>query len=393
MNILLITGLYPANDVQFLNNTAVCHYFAKEWLKLGYNVKVIYAYRIYPWYYYPLMKLFNKYLANWSNSAILDKRLDYIYDYQVDGVNVTRIPISITRPHGYFTDESVSNCTKSIATILNRENFTPDYILGHFIHPSLELVVNVGNLYPWAKTALSVHGLAKFNERDRILLNKINYIGYRSYPIMRSYENIYGIRPFFVCPSGVPAEYIVKGPKSFSNGVSKFIFVGNFMQRKFPSVIVRAVKKTYNEDDFLITFVGEGKGKDLIEKKAKQCSCLDKIVFTGKITREEVTQEIDNADVFIMISENETFGLVYLEAMSRGCITIASRNEGMDGFIEDGINGFLCKSGDENELSELIKKIKNMTPIELIRISQAAINTALKMTDYNVAKNYIESIV
>ena len=58
--------------------------------------------------------------------------------------------------------------------------------------------------------------------------------------------------------------------------------------------------------------------------------------------REEVIRQMDNHDVFVMISRNETFGLVYLEAMARGCITIASRNEGFDGVIEHGVNGFLC---------------------------------------------------
>ena len=45
-------------------------------------------------------------------------------------------------------------------------------------------------------------------------------------------------------------------------------------------------------------------------------------------------------NVWIMISKNETFGLVYLEAMARGCITIGSRNQGIDGVINHGVNGF-----------------------------------------------------
>lgn len=49
------------------------------------------------------------------------------------------------------------------------------------------------------------------------------------------------------------------------------------------------------------------------------------------------------SDCFIMISKNEAFGLVYLEAMSAGCITIASRGEGFDGVIIHGVNGFYVK--------------------------------------------------
>ena len=42
--------------------------------------------------------------------------------------------------------------------------------------------------------------------------------------------------------------------------------------------------------------------------------------------------------------QREAYGLVYLEAMARGCITIASRDEGFDGVIKDGINGFCLRS-------------------------------------------------
>ena len=94
-----------------------------------------------------------------------------------------------------------------------------------------------------------------------------------------------------------------------------------------------------------------------------------------------------------MISKEETFGLVYLEAMSMGCITIASRNEGMEGIIEDGKNGFLCEAGNANELSHIIDMINSMTDEQLQAISHNAIRTALKLTDSNVAKAYVENLI
>lgn len=94
-----------------------------------------------------------------------------------------------------------------------------------------------------------------------------------------------------------------------------------------------------------------------------------------------------------MISEEETFGLVYLEAMSMGCITIASRNEGMEGIIEDGVNGFLCKAGDEKELAVIIDRINQMSNDELHTISQNASQTAMRLTDENVAADYINHII
>ena len=93
-----------------------------------------------------------------------------------------------------------------------------------------------------------------------------------------------------------------------------------------------------------------------------------------------------------MISENEAFGLVYLEAMSRGCITIAARNEGMDGVIIHGINGFFCEAGNSIELAELIIHINTISKVELMRISKNAIETASKMSNEETARNYIEAI-
>ena len=87
------------------------------------------------------------------------------------------------------------------------------------------------------------------------------------------------------------------------------------------------------------------------------------------------------------------FGLVYLEAMARGCITVASKNEGMEGIIQDGVNGFLCKAGDVNELVSVIQRINVLPAAEKQRISDKARYTAEELSDYNVAKHYIETVM
>ena len=91
----------------------------------------------------------------------------------------------------------------------------------------------------------------------------------------------------------------------------------------------------------------------------------------------QVVEHLKNSAVFIMISRKETFGLVYLEAMATGCITVAARGEGFDGIIEDGVNGFLCEAGNVAELTEIIRK---------------AIETAIELTEEKAAKRDLEAI-
>ena len=113
----------------------------------------------------------------------------------------------------------------------------------------------------------------------------------------------------------------------------------------------------------------------------------------GKIPRDEITAQYDKAQCMIMISKGEAYGLVYLEAMARGCITIASRGEGFDGVIIDGVNGFLCAPGDYQELVGIIERINLLSVEEKNCISKNAIETAKRLTDYNVAKMYIDDIL
>ena len=128
--------------------------------------------------------------------------------------------------------------------------------------------------------------------------------------------------------------------------------------------------------------------KQIFQKHKK----VNNVTFWGHIDRNRVQEILTNAECFIMISAKETFGLVYLEAMAKGLITIASKNEGMDGVIINGTNGFLCNAGDSFALKNIIDKINNMTNDELTNISRNAIKTAIGLTDKKVAATYIHAI-
>lgn len=391
--ILLITSLYPADDIHFKNNTAVCHYFAKEWVRMGYAVRVINLYNEYPAYYYPVLRMAKTLFADKFGIAILDKRVDQEHSYEMDGIKVTRLVAYKSKPHGDFPERVIRGLANRIYQIIQEEQFEPDFILGHFILPGIRVIAELKEKYPKAITTTALHG----KEHQVIpsvegVLSKIDYIGYRSYPIKRSFEALYGEKPYFMCMSGVPAEYILEKERLFENGIHHYIYVGAFMRRKYPSCLIPAVTKNYSEKDYSITYVGDGNGIKDVKKVVEKYHAIDNVVFTGRIPRSEINDKLDAADVFIMISERETFGLVWLEAMARGCITVASRDEGMEGIIEDGINGFLCKAGDPDELAMVVSKIKNMGNEELRKMSVKAIGTARRMTDERMAKAYINSI-
>lgn len=91
-----------------------------------------------------------------------------------------------------------------------------------------------------------------------------------------------------------------------------------------------------------------------------------------------------------MVSAHEAFGLVYVEAMAKGCITIATKGQGIDGVIIDGVNGFLCEPNNPEALAKVINRIKSLSTEELNSISKKAVKTASELTDRKVAETYIK---
>lgn len=398
MNILLLSTIYPlpTKDNQ---GTAVCHYFAKEWANEGHNVKVIHYQAVYPFFFYWVAKVARNLIAAKTGAVVYTSR-DKGDEYEKDGVKISRIPLFKPIPHGQFTALAIEKSIKKIIRDNETDGFVPDIIVGHFPNPQIEVVAKLKKIYSFAKTAIVIHGT--WEQPDKIYGNKfedyyklIDKWGFRSITIKECFENRYGkVSKPFICYSGVPSEYITKNNShTFDNPVRNFIYVGEMIQRKYPATIIESLVDAYPDKDFHIDYVGSGGELRTIQSMIDKYDVDKQVNICGRIPRNEIVEKYDSSDCMIMISKGEAYGLVYLEAMARGCITVASKKEGFDGVIIDGVNGFLCEAGNAKELSEIIRKIKSLSKEECIKISEQAIATAKKLTDKNVADMYLNDLM
>ncbi len=394
-NILLITPEYPADDLE-KEFTPVVHFFSKEWVKMGYKVVVINVPANFPSIMYKLAKPFRRKLESLLGINIrmypLSER-----EYTIDGVIVKRQPVHKSKPHGALSDKEISRSVDGIIAYCDAKRFYPDIIIAHWTNPAIDLMLPLKGHYN-IPVAMTMHDDGYDFRRiykDRVdeILSEIDLWGFRNYPMKRTFENAYGkCAKSYMCFSGVPEEFIQEAkPKDFSS-IRRFLYVGLLMKRKHSFELVKALHRS-DVRDFSLDVIGEGNEKYSIEKYIKQYPELaEKIQLPGRIPRTEVGRIMQDAQVFCMISEKEAFGLVYIEAMAAGCITIASKNEGFDGIIEDGFNGFLCEAGNVEELTNIINRIRNMDKVQLEIISKNAIATAREMTDKKVAAAYIHDI-
>ena len=401
MNILLISTIYPTPGPDN-HGTKVCHFFAQEWMKMGHNVRVVHYQAVYPRPFYWAAKLMRTFLAAKTGAVIYTKRDDKTLQYEMDGVPVAKIPLYKPIPHGKFSSKGVRKSIAEIIKINEDANFKPDVIVGHFVNPQYEVLSALKRHYLGVKTDLVYHLSAEiqmakdvYGNRYEGMLADIDVLGFRNEPLLKDFKKVHDIeKPSFICYSGIPEHYITeKNSHTFEGNLRKFIYVGEMIERKFPAQIIDALQIAYPEGDYHITYVGAGQQISLIEKMSSDFGLARQITVLGKIPRDRIKAQYDNAQCMIMISKGEAYGLVYLEAMARGCITIASRNEGMDGVIRDGVNGFLCKAGDYEELASIIKRINSMTSEQRMEISIKSIETAKWLTDANAAKMYIDDVI
>ncbi len=114
----------------------------------------------------------------------------------------------------------------------------------------------------------------------------------------------------------------------------EILYVGTFIKRKNAGRLIRAVMNLQKRiPDVKLHFVGSG-GK--MEKQVREvaASCPDHFKYHGRITDKTVLQAAyRHCSVFALPSRHETFGLVYIEALSQGEKVLYAKNDGVDGLI------------------------------------------------------------
>jgi len=104
---------------------------------------------------------------------------------------------------------------------------------------------------------------------------------------------------------------------------------------------------------------GGGKAAQKVVDWTKEYHVTDSVEFLGTLNREQVVEQMQMCDCFVLPSRYETFGVVYIEAMACGKPVIAVANGGPDDFVKD-FNGMLIKPDVEELTGAINKMIKRL---------------------------------
>jgi len=132
-------------------------------------------------------------------------------------------------------------------------------------------------------------------------------------------------------------------------GESILMHLSNFRPVKRVTDVVRIFAQVAREIPAQLVLIGDGPDRSSAEWLAHELGIHARIHFLGK--QERVSDLLALADLLLMPSEMESFGLVALEAMACKVPSIATRVGGVPELIEDGVTGLLFPVGDVDAMA------------------------------------------
>ena len=122
------------------------------------------------------------------------------------------------------------------------------------------------------------------------------------------------------------------------------VHLSNFRPVKRVTDVVEIFARIEKKIPARLLMIGDGPERRAAERLAVQRGIHNKIEFLGK--QDQVQEKLAIADVMLLPSEMESFGLAVLEAMACEVVPVASRVGGLPEVISDGVDGFLAPVGD-----------------------------------------------
>ena len=129
-----------------------------------------------------------------------------------------------------------------------------------------------------------------------------------------------------------------------AGGRKVLMHISNFRPVKRVKDVVQIYARIAREIPSILVMVGDGPDRVVAEQEARDLGVTENVFFLGKL--DSVAPLLSSADLFLLPTLSESFGLSALEALACGVPVIGARAGGLPEVVRHGETGFLCEPGD-----------------------------------------------
>ncbi|MBI5373867.1 MAG: asparagine synthase (glutamine-hydrolyzing) [Candidatus Schekmanbacteria bacterium] len=266
----------------------------------------------------------------------------------------------------YVTD-GLNSKTKYMFTVLKQLTSNKSYDIIICCHINLLPIAYICKLICKAPLVLMLYGIDAWNPVNKYLINKID--GFISISEITTSRFLAWAKidknKGFILPCSVDINSYGSGPKNPAL-LKRYGLEGKTVLMTFGRLVSKERYKGFDEvleilpdlakeiSNIAYLIVGDGDDRKRLEAKAELLGVKNRVVFAGKISEAEKADHYRLADVYVMPSRGEGFGIVYLEAMACGIPVIGSKVDGSREALRNGELGILVDPSNCSELKQAI---------------------------------------
>ena len=140
------------------------------------------------------------------------------------------------------------------------------------------------------------------------------------------------------------------GERIAPDGEKILVHTSNFRPVKRVPDTIKILKKVIEDVPAKLILIGDGPDRSECERLCRQLDLCDQVKFLGK--QEGLVEILNSADLFLIPSQSESFGLAALEAMACGLPVISSSVGGLPELINHNETGFIAEIGDVDRMAK-----------------------------------------
>ncbi len=194
--------------------------------------------------------------------------------------------------------------------------------------------------------------LCSINNLNKIQVFAVSSLGKQIVQMHMPYIENIGVLPF-----GIPDQTSLR--KVYEKDKITLVQIGSIAPLKNQMALVEAIENLdkVTQKKIECKIIGKDLNKNYRIALEKQVENIDCISVHGEMCHDDVQKEMANADIVVCTSVEETMSMVVIEGMMNSKVCITNDNTGVAEFIENGVNGFVYKEGNQACLNKLLANV------------------------------------
>lgn len=286
-----------------------------------------------------------------------------VYDSDCDKRYNQSLPFKgFGRKRGLSVGYMIMQLFKCDTLVLGHINLAIVGVLLKLIRPKAKLVVVAHGIEVWPKLyalkklcllqADQILSVSNYTKNQLVLRNNINPKKIELFPNT--------IDPFFVLPTNFEKPAYLKERYGLSDNHKIILTLSRLSsseeEKGYRKVIesLPYILKQFPDVIYILAGKYDAKEKERITELLDRYNVKENVILTGYVTDTEVPDHYNLADVFIMPSRKEGFGIVFLEALASGTSVIGGNQDGTVDALQNGSLGMLINPTKTNEITAAI---------------------------------------